>query len=58
MLNHPTKSRYILKDQIQTLVDVQVPKLHPEQKTVMANMTTCLHIGQTPPIVTEDVKPF
>lgn len=53
MIFHPFKSCYIFKDQIQTLVDAQVLKLRLEQKTVTANMTTCQHIGQTPPIVME-----
>lgn len=52
-----TKNCYILKDQIQTLVDVGVLKLRLEQKTVTANMITCLQIGQATPIVME-VEPI
>lgn len=53
MIGHPTKSCYIFRDQIQTLVDTQVVKIHADQKTVMANITTSLHIGQIPVVPTE-----
>lgn len=46
MIGHLTQSCYILKDQIQTLVDVNVLELRPNLKTVTANMTTGLHISQ------------
>jgi len=42
MLGHPTKSCYIFKDILQDLIDAEVLKLRPEQKKVMANMTSFL----------------
>lgn len=57
MLGYSTKSCYILKDQIETFVYAQVLKLLPEQKMVMVNMTTCLHIGKAKPIIIE-VEPI
>lgn len=53
MIGHPTKSCYILKDHIQTLMDTNILKLRPEQKQVSANMTSCIHIDLAPPMVTE-----
>lgn len=53
MIAHPTRSCYIVRDQIQILVDARVLKLHPVQETASVNMTTCLHTRQTAPIVTE-----
>jgi hypothetical protein len=49
MLGHPTTSCYVLKDMIQALVDAQVIKLRPEQKTVTANAVT-LQFGGMPPV--------
>lgn len=46
-------SYYILKDQIQTLVDANNLKLWPEQMQVSANMMSCIHIGPAQPMVTE-----
>jgi len=39
MLGQPTKKFYIFKDVLQALIDVEVLKLHPEQKRVTINMT-------------------
>ena len=49
MLGHPTKSYYIFKDILQTLIDAEVLKLHPEQKKVTANMTSFLQLRNQPP---------
>lgn len=53
MVSHPTRSCYILIDQLYTLVYVDILKIQPEQKRVLANMTSCIHIDPTPPMVTE-----
>lgn len=53
MVGHPTRSRYILKDQIMTLVDADILKLRPEKKRVSANMTSYTHIGLAPKIITK-----
>jgi len=45
MLGHPTKSCYVFKDILQVLIDAEVPKLRPEQKKVIANMTSFLKFG-------------
>lgn len=57
MLGHPSKNYYILKNQIQALMEAQVIKLLLEQNTVIASITTCFHIGQTAQIVME-VEPI
>jgi len=49
MLGHPTKSYYIFKDILQVLIDMEVLKLHSEQKKVTANMTSFLQFGVQPP---------
>lgn len=46
MSGHHARNCYILNDQIQMLVDVGILKLRPEQKTVTANMTTCLQFAK------------
>ena len=38
MLGHLTKNCYIFKNVLQALIDIEVLKLHPEQKKVTANM--------------------
>jgi len=40
MLGYPTKNCYIFKDVFQALIDAEVLKLRPEQKKMIANMTT------------------
>jgi len=37
MIGHPTQNCYIFKDVLQALIDAEVLKLRPEQKTVTAN---------------------
>ena len=48
MLGHPTKSCYIFKDILQTLIDAEVLKLHPGQKKVTANLTSFIQFGVQP----------
>jgi len=50
ILGHPTKSYYIFKDILQALIDAEVLKLRPEQKKVIANMTSFLQFGVQPPM--------
>jgi len=40
MVEHPTTSCYIFKDVIQALIDADLLRLRPEQKKVIANMTS------------------
>ena len=40
MLEHPTKNCYIFKNVLQALINADILKLRPEQKKVMANMTS------------------
>jgi len=49
MLGHPTKSCYVFKDILLALINVEVLKLHPEQKKVIVNMTSFLQFGVQPP---------
>ena len=49
MLRHSTKSCYVFKDILQVLTDAEVLKLRPEQKKMMANMTSFLQFGKQPP---------
>src|SRR3954465_1034654 len=51
-LGHPTKSYWSLKDKLQVLVDTGVLRLETEQKTVTANMASCIQFGQSPPTPT------
>src|SRR3954463_15458482 len=51
-LGHPTKNCWSLKDKLQALVDAGALRLKAEYKTVMANMTSCLRFGQSPPTPT------
>lgn len=53
MIGLPTKSYYIVKYQIQTLVDVQVLQLCTDQKIVTANITIGLHIREVLAVPTE-----
>ena len=48
MLGHPTKSCYVFKDILQVLTDAEVLKLRPEQKKMMANMTSFLQFEKLP----------
>jgi len=57
MLGHPTKSCYIFKDVFQVLIDVDVLKLHPEQKKVTTDMTS-LQFGKELPPVPAGVVPI
>ena len=49
MLGHPTKSCYVFKDILQALIDAEVLKLRPEEKKVIANMTSFLQFGRQHP---------
>jgi len=49
MLGHPTKNCYVFKDNLQALIDAEVLKLRPEQKKVMANMTSFLQFRKQAP---------
>ena len=40
IVEHPTKSCYIFRDVLQTIIDVDVLKLYPEQKKVTVNITS------------------
>src|SRR4051812_898410 len=51
-LGHPTKSCWSLKDKLQALVDTGALRLKTEQKTAIANMTSCIQFGQSPPTPT------
>src|SRR4051812_36215356 len=51
-LDHPTKNCWSLKEKLQTLVDAGALRLKTEQKTAMANMTSCIQFGQSPPTPT------
>ena len=50
MLGHFTKNYYIFKDVLQALTDMDVLKLHPEQKKVTTNMMP-LQFGKELPSV-------
>lgn len=50
LLGHPTKSCYQLEDILHALVDARALKLRLEQKTVLANTTSSLQFGQSPPV--------
>ena len=49
MLGYPTKSFFIFKDILQVLIHADLLKLRPEQKKVIANMTSFLQFGVQPP---------
>ena len=51
MIRHPTKNCYVFKDMLQALIDAEVLKLRPEQKTVTANAVS-LQFGEMPYIPT------
>src|SRR4051812_34270866 len=51
-LGHPTKSCWSLKDKLQALVDAGALRLKTKQKTAIANMTSCIQFGQSPPTPT------
>src|SRR5436189_1623639 len=48
----PTRNYWSLKDKLQALVDAGALRLKAEYKTVTANMTSCLRLGQSPPPLT------
>src|SRR5436189_4495824 len=52
VLGHPTKSYWSLKDKLQALVDAGALRLKTEQKTAIANMTSCIQFDQSPPTPT------